>query len=288
MTARKSLRRVLAPLCAGLLLSLVASGVAQTRDEVREEIHQTYAIAADGRISLNNINGSVHLSVWDRSEIKLDAIKTASSQERLDEMTVRIDSSPTDLIIKTVYAQKDNTRTREEGRRYDNPASVEYTLTVPRTVNINKVELINGDLDIDGIAGEVRASSINGRVGAKGLTGRVKLSTINGTLEATFDRVDPANAISLNSVNGSLSLTIPSDAEAELNASTVHGGISNEIGLPVKKGKHVGQSLAGLLGRGGSRIDLSNVNGSIHVQRANDGRRPSTVTNTLPPDDGSR
>ena len=286
MTARKSLGWVVISVCAGLSLALIGSAAAQTRDEVREELHQTYPIAADGRISLNNINGSVHLSVWDRSEVKLDAIKTASSQERLDEMTVKIDSSQTDLVIKTVYAQKDNTWNREEGRN-NYPASVEYTLTVPRTININKVELINGALDIEGIGGEVKASSINGRVVAKGLTGRVKLSTINGRLEATFDRVDPSNSISLNSVNGSVGLILPSDAEGDLKASTVHGGITNEIGLPVRKGKHVGQSLAGLLGRGGSRIDLSNVNGSIHVQRANDGRRPSTVTNTLPPDDGT-
>src|SRR5215471_7920176 len=288
MTARTTLRWVLITMCAVLSLSFAGSAAAQTRDEVREEIHQTYPIAADGRISLNNINGSVHISVWDRSEVKLDAVKSAGSKERLDEMTVKIDSTTGDLIVKTTYARRDNNWTNEDRRNYDNPGSVEFTLTVPRTANINKIELINGDLDIEGIAGEVRASSINGRVVAKALTGRVKLSTINGRLEATFDRVDPANGISLNSVNGSVAVVLPSDAEGELKASTVHGGITNEIGLPVKKGKHVGQSLAGLLGRGGSRIDLSNVNGSINVQRANDGRRPSTVTNTLPPDDGSR
>jgi len=34
-------------------------------------------------------------------------------------------------------------------------------------------------------------------------------------------------------VNGSLRLTLPSDAKAEVEANTVSGGISNDFGLPV-------------------------------------------------------
>jgi hypothetical protein len=40
-----------------------------------EEFHQTYALTPDGRVELDNINGDVHISTWDRSEVKVDAVK---------------------------------------------------------------------------------------------------------------------------------------------------------------------------------------------------------------------
>ena len=57
-----------------------------------EEFHQTYAISADGRVELDNINGPVHISSWDRNEVKVDAIKYADTKERLDEAKIEVDS----------------------------------------------------------------------------------------------------------------------------------------------------------------------------------------------------
>ena len=63
------------------------------RGALTEEFHQTYALTADGRIELDNINGDVHISSWDRNEVKVDAVKYADSKERLDEAKIEIDSS---------------------------------------------------------------------------------------------------------------------------------------------------------------------------------------------------
>ncbi len=57
-----------------------------------EEFHQTYTLGADGRVELDNINGAVHISTWDRNEVKVDAVKSADSKDRLDETLHR--SSP--------------------------------------------------------------------------------------------------------------------------------------------------------------------------------------------------
>ncbi len=141
--------------------------------------------------------------------------------------------------------------------------------------------MINGDLNIDGISGDVKASSINGRLSAHELSGEVRLSTINGKLEAVFGRLSEMKAISLSSVNGQLSLTIPSDSNAELKAGTVHGQITNDFGLPVRRGEYVGHDLAGQLGAGGTRIKLGNVNGQISIKRAQDGRPLSQAVNQL-------
>jgi DUF4097 and DUF4098 domain-containing protein YvlB len=246
-------------------------------EEFREEFHQTYPLAASGRVALENINGGVQIRVWDRAAVQVDATKKAYRKERLAEAKIEIDSTEDNLHIKTEYPDW-NQNFRSGNDRWDNPATVEYSLTVPRKANLESVELINGSLDIEGTEGTVRASSINGRVNARGLLGDVKLSTINGPLQATFTQLNESRPISLSSVNGSVTMTIPSDANASVRAGTVHGGISNDFGLKVKHGEYVGHSLDGQIGNGGPRIKLGNVNGGILINHAQDGRPISPGT----------
>lgn len=278
------MKRVLPGLvaCLGLLMVFAGGARTQGNERVSEEFHQTYPLAAGGRVSLENINGSVRISAWDRNEVKVDAVKWAYKRERLTEAHIEVSATASSIYIKTDYPDRNLTFNNGDWTERDNPATVEYTLTIPRGARLDSIELINGGIDISGVAGDVRASSINGRVQARGLTGEAKLSTINGRLEATFDRLDVSRPISLTSVNGSVALTIPSDSNAELKANTVHGGISNDFGLPVRRGKYVGRDLAGRLGQGGPRIKLDNVNGSITINHAADGRPLSPATNLLP------
>ena len=262
----------LGTVCA--LLTLVLSAHASDhRGALTEEFHQTYAISSDGRIELDNINGDVHISSWDRNEVKVDAVKYADTKERLDEAKIDIDSGKDSLSIRTKYPQHDH---NWNWGSHNNPASVDYTLTVPRSVRLDEIKLINGELDITGIKGEVRASCINGKLVATDLSGRAKLSTINGHLDAKFSQLS-GQTLELNSVNGSLDLTIPSDSNAEIEASTVSGGISNDFGLRVNNHRFVGHDLRGDLGSGGARIHLSNVNGHVDIHHANDGHAMSPV-----------
>jgi DUF4097 and DUF4098 domain-containing protein YvlB len=251
-----------------------ASGiVSDHRGALTEEFHQTYAITAGGRVELDNINGDVHISSWDRNEVKVDAVKYADTKERLDEAKIEIDSRNDSLSIRTKYADHDHTW---NWGSHNNPAGVEYTLTVPRTVRLDEIKLINGALDVSGVGGEVNASLINGRLEAHNLAGRARLSTINGRLDARFDEL-AGRSVELNSVNGSVELTIPSDSKAELEASTVSGGISNDFGLHVNNHQYVGHDLRGELGTGGTHIKLENVNGRIAIHHAEDGRTLSPV-----------
>jgi DUF4097 and DUF4098 domain-containing protein YvlB len=261
----------LATTCA-LLLS-AALGHADEGD-VTEEFHHSYPLTASGRVSLENINGPVHISAWDRNEVKVDAVKRAWSKSRLDEAKLVIHSDNDHLTIRTEYPDRDNTFW--SGHHQDNPASVEYTLTVPRTANLDQIELINGSLDLTGVAGEVRASCINGHLSAHGLQGRAKLSTVNSRVEANFDKLS-GSPIELESVNGSVLVTLPSDSSADVEASTVSGHISNDFGLQVNDHRFVGHDLRGQLGSGTTRIRLENVNGRIEIRHANDGRPLSPV-----------
>jgi DUF4097 and DUF4098 domain-containing protein YvlB len=247
----------------------------------REEFHQTYPLSPTGRVSLENLNGGVQIKVWDRAEVQIDAVKRAYRRERLGEAKIEINATQDNIRIRTEYPDY-NQNFRSDERRWENPAVVDYVLTVPRKAILESIELINGSIDIDGVEGSIKASSINGRLSARGLQGDTRLSTINGQLQATFAQLDESKPIFLQSVNGQVSLVIPSDSNAAVRASTVHGSITNDFGMAVRHGEYVGHDLNGQIGTGGPRIKLGNVNGTIRISHAQDGRRLSPATSDAP------
>ena len=267
---------LLGALCAVLALAIPSS--ASESRAFTEEFHHTYPLAAGGRVDLDNINGAVHITAWDRNEVKVDAVKYAGRKERLEDAQIEVSSGSDYVSIRTQYRRHNLTFNDDDWN--NNPASVEYTLTVPRSARLDEIKLVNGGLDVQGISGEVRAECINGRLEARDLGGRVKLETINGRLDAQFNRLSDA-PVRLSSVNGSVILTLPSDSKAELSASTVSGSIDNDFGFHVNHHRYVGHDLRGQLAGGGTRIELSNVNGRIDLRHANDNRAMSPATDSV-------
>ncbi len=234
------------------LLALATAGAA---GEVREEFHKTYPMDKNGKVQLENVNGSVHVRAWDRNEVKVDAIKKAKNQEQLDAVRIEVDASSDSVRIKTKYP---------EGRN-KNSGTVDYTLTVPKESRLDKINTVNGAVEIQGVSGDVGASSVNGSVKASGMAGQVDLSTVNGSVSARVGALK--EKVSLKSMNGSLALAVPPEANADVSASTVNGGISSDFSLPIKKHIGTGSKVDGKLGSGGPTIRLSNVNGGIRITK---------------------
>lgn len=277
---------LMAQISLGVLLVVPPHVSAQKKELLREEFHQTYPLSANGRISLENIQGTVRIQAWDRNEVKVDAVKSAYSRELLTDAEIKIDATADIIRIRTQYPDGNLTFNKDDDddgdyRHYQNPASVDYTLSVPRNARLSSIELVNGSLDIDGVAGNVNASCVNGKVTARLLKGDVKLGSVNGGLEATFDTLNESKTISLGSVNGSVTVIIPSDSNAIVKAGTIHGEINNDFGLPVRRGDYVGRELYGQIGRGGARLKLGNVNGPVNIRHASDGRPLSPATSLL-------
>lgn len=220
------------------------------------EFRQTYSLAPNGRVVIQNLYGDVSITGWDRDEVRVEAIKRSADPRHLDDARIVVDSSSGALSIRTQYAGSDA----------EHPASVEYRITVPRGANLEDVKLINGGLSINGVTGPVKASSINGSIRAANLEGQADLSTINGQLEAGFLRISKQNPISLSSVNGPIHLSIPSGSGASVTARNRSGGIDSEFGRVVHStGVH---HLQTVVHGGGALIHVHNVNGGISIHSA--------------------
>ena len=245
------------------LVSLATVAGAQAvfaANEVREEFRQTYPLDKQGKVRLDNVNGDVRIVTWDREEIKVEAVKRAKKQEHLDEVKIEVDAKADLIRIKTKYPDSKSRRNK------DNSVSVEYLLTVPKQSRLDRINTVNGNVEIEKVGGDVEASSVNGNVTAAGLAAQVELSTVNGSVKATFAELK--KSVSLKSVNGSVVVALPSEANAKVSAHTVTGGISSDFVLQTKKHFPIGQNLDGKLGEGGPAIDLSTVNGGIRIDRS--------------------
>src|SRR2546426_6212604 len=85
-------------------LTAVATGVpASQATNLTEEFHKTYPLAADGRVSLKNVNGKVEITGWDRNEVQVDAVKRGETKEALAEAEIVIDASADLVSIRTRY-----------------------------------------------------------------------------------------------------------------------------------------------------------------------------------------
>lgn len=240
---------------AAAILTVGAFSAAQAIGSTssQQQFRQSYALAAGGRVVIDNPYGDVRIKAWDREEVLIEAIKSASDTRRLEDAQIVVDSTSDTLSIRTQYA----------GAGAEHPASVAYRITVPRTANLDAVRLVNGGLSIRGLQGAVKATSVNGDIRAERLEGTADLSTVNGQVEADFHRISPANAISLRSVNGPIVLSIPSGAGAQLLAQNLSGGILTNIGRPEIEER--GHRFHAILKGGGAEIHLQNVNGGISI-----------------------
>jgi hypothetical protein len=242
-------------LAAALSASLV---LLYARDEVREEFHQTYPLAAAGRVGVHNVNGAIRVSAWDRNEVRVDAVKRGEDKKALEQARIVVDARTDAVEIRTQYP--DNCHDCR-------PAVVDYTITVPRGATLDPIHTINGGVTVEGVTGRVKVASVNGSVEVRKGTGDLDISTVNGRVSGGFDQL-AARHVSMKSVNGAVALALPRDAGAHLSLATVHGPITSDFDLPRERdhygpGRHVDTQI----GAGGAEISLATVNGGISLTR---------------------
>jgi hypothetical protein len=245
----------------------LVTGSAWARYEESQHFDQTFSASGRTRISLENVNGDVHIEAWDQEEVRVQAEKFASSQELLDELEIEINASQDSVHVDTHYPHHhsffDWFSFGESGHY-----RVEYTLTVPRGAELDSIDLVNGDLVVIGVQGGMEAELVNGDIIAEDIGGDLRLSTVNGSIRPEFEHMENVERIDLESVNGRIELILPSGANASVRVETLNGRLRNDFGLEVHKHKYVGADIRGEIGSGDVDITIETVNGGIEIRRS--------------------
>jgi hypothetical protein len=146
-----------------------------------------------------------------------------------------------------------------------NDVAVEFTVRVPRRVRVG-ANTVNGSVDITGVSAPVVAASVNGAVDVETSAGPVSATSVNGSVHARVRAFGDTGDVSLTTVNGSATAELPAKLDADVEASTLTGGIETDYPLAVT-GK-VGKQMQGTLGAGGRKVHITTVTGSITLKKS--------------------
>ena len=176
-TSRSSLFQRLATSLLPLLL-FVASVHPAFAQRAERNVSNTVTMNADGTVYIDNHDGAITVTPWDRNEVQYEARITHNRQEGVDETKIRVDGSSSSLRLETDFDDipRDGLW---DGR---SAPKVFYTLKVPASASI-VVDDHESTIDIRDISGDVEIDTHDGSVTLTNLSGAVEIDTHDGSME---------------------------------------------------------------------------------------------------------
>jgi DUF4097 and DUF4098 domain-containing protein YvlB len=228
-------------------------------------------MAAGQTLEIKGVNGDVRAVLAESDEAEVTATKQARRSDP-DEVEIKVVEHADGVTICAVYPTPRRARQENECAPGDdghmstenNDVTVTFVVKVPRGVNYIG-HTVNGEIRAAGLRSNVEVATVNGSVRVS-TSGRAVANTVNGSIEASMGNADWGEDVSFSTVNGEISLDLPSEVNAELRASTVNGDIISDFPVTVR-GRFGPRRVSGTLGRGGHELELETVNGSITLRK---------------------
>lgn len=255
-------------------LILLTAPVLFAQERAGQDFRWEGAVASGNWVKVQNINGDVEVVPAAGNRVEITAIKR---NRRGDSDDVRIEvkrygANEENVFVCAIWGEatcdENGYRSPRRRNRYhddDNDTEVEFTIRLPRGVNVD-VGTVNGSVDVRGATGEVHASSVNGGVEAISDGGPVHASTVNGSIRASMRSLGTGD-LEFSTVNGSITVELPEDLNADLRMKTVNGTLSSRDFPLTVTGRFNPQNMRATIGRGGTRLSFSTVNGNVEIRK---------------------
>lgn len=285
---------------AALGVGLLSAGCTVTVDShseiVRQEKRFTVNGVADVRVA--TFDGAIDIQSWDKPDVVIEIEKRGPSKSAVEglEVTTQHKGNLIELEVK---------RPRNEsfsGIGLHRTASARLIVNVPRETNIRarsgdgsiRIERVSGRLElrtgdgsitasdisgemtldtgdgsvrVDGAAGTLTVDTGDGSVNVAGKLGALKLHTGDGSV---VYRAEPGSSMTepweITTGDGGVSLYLPADFAAELDAHTGDGSIRNDLNVENSREERERRTLRGRLGSGGKLLRVRTGDGAIRLK----------------------
>jgi DUF4097 and DUF4098 domain-containing protein YvlB len=274
---------------------------------------KTFTVGGSPELVLDTFDGAIEVHSWDRSEIEVEVEKRAMEQTLLDEIKIDAQQSGDKVTVKVTGPSRHDRGGVTIGVHVSPTARLR--VAVPRTLTLNahsgdgsiRAEAVDGRIVLtttDGsvvgsrLGGDIQIRTGDGSIRLDQITGKVDLETTDGSigLEAkptvlkarTGDgsirvRLEPDSAMAENwelaTSDGTITLALPMDFNAELDAETSDGTVRVERSIlpDDRAGEGEGdnrddrrerrRTLRATLGDGGKTFRIRSGDGSIRIER---------------------
>jgi len=232
---------------------------------VEATFEKNYPVNPDVRISIKNTDGSIRIYGANTAEVKLQAVKKAYQQDRLDKIAINVTAQPSSVSIDTIYPP------RPKVALSDRSGTVDYVVVVPQTCTITRLDLSNGEVQVDGMRGKVAANLVNGRMFDHNGFGEHDLFVANGALDIGNDWWERAKfSFEAKILNGNLRASVPADASFHVYAATTDGKIANDFTEAEQRQNGQIRKVDAIVGNSAlTDIRLQATHGNIHIMAAN-------------------
>ncbi len=218
----------------------------------------TVAVKPGTRLALDCFAGDIQVSAWSK-----DAVRIHAEHSRRTYVDIE---------------RGEGTLTISAHSRFGPPVGVDYRLTVPTWMPL-ELSGVAADISVEGVRGNVRASSVKGDVVVRGggdfvsvesVEGDVKVSGARGRVEASsinqdIEVIDVGGEISVEAVNGDI--VIGQVGSKSVEASTVNGSLYYDGPLKTSGvysfSTHNGDIIVGLPPRPDVAVSVATFGGSF-------------------------
>jgi len=189
-----------------IVLALAVAFVAApllAEEKFEEKFSKTEALAANGKLYLNNISGEISVATWKEAQVKIEAVKTSKAgtlekaKENAGLVTIEVTKEGDLVRVETKYPKKSG------GFWGGNSisVSVDYKIWVPEMAAV-ELHSVSGDVDVAPIGGKAKIDCVSGNVDLLGAAG-VEVKLVSGDL--TLENI--AGDAFIKAVSGNIGVT---------------------------------------------------------------------------------
>jgi len=279
----------------------LGSGCVVSVDSQAEIARETRRFAVRGvpEVSLTTFDGSVELQGGDGKGVVVGIEKRGPTREAVDALVVTATQDGARVVVEV----RKPAREPFDGIGFHRSASARLVVTVPRKANV-VARTGDGSIRIDGVSGRIELRTGDGSIRAADVAGDLRLHTGDGSVnvrraEGTLDldtgdggvtvsgrlsavrmrtgdgsieyRAEPGTVMSdlwdISTGDGGISLYLPAKFNADIDAHTGDGRITNDLELsPVDDGREDRRTLRARIGTGGRTLRIRTGDGSIRLR----------------------
>ena len=200
--------------------------------------------------------GAVRIDGWDRPDADITIERHAPSAAQFNRLPMTIDDTPSGVSVRAL----------QTGNTTDPAFRADVTVRVPRAAAIDRVQVMEGGITIEGFSGRITADIRRGPIDGKDLSGTLRLEAGIGSVTVTGARLSPGGLVRLRTFNGDVRLSLAErPADARIMALALNGHVKSEI--PLKMRDTWGPRWAETtLGKGEPVISIDVVTGMVEIR----------------------
>ena len=267
---------------------------------------KTFKVSGVPDVQLETFDGSIEVHSWDRNEVEVEIEKRAMEQSMVDEMVISSEQQGDRIIVKVTQPRNRDFDGIQIGVNFGPTARLR--VAVPRNSQLTAasgdgsitVEDVNGKIALTTSDGSVRASRVTGELSVRSGDGSIRLDAVEGKLDLETEdgsigvearptalrartadgsirlRVDADTKMTedwdVQTADGSVTLTLPSSFDGELDAETRDGSVRANHPAVTNESREGDdreerrRTLKATLGSGGRTLRVRTGDGTIRIE----------------------